>query len=607
MKVIQLIKSLLALMTSEQRKRLYLLQALVAISALVELFSITAIGPFIALVGNTDLMSGNSIIQSLREMTGSGDQFEFLTFVGSAIVLLLIISAVLNILSIRKLSIFAAEVGAEFGDALYSYYLNKDYLYHVTTNSSVLIKQIATEVGRVTDNIFQPLVQINARLISVLLISGFLFFYNAAVSIAGLLIIFICYYVLFYFVRDRLAQNGNMLTEASKKRFRLMNESFAAVKEINILGCHQLFIDEFHETGNTFSKAYGSSNGLYNAPRYLVELIVFGGVISGVLLSFYFGSGNITDALPSLSVFAIAIFKLLPSFQQIYSGSAQIRGNYSAFIAIKDDLSEARFHKNEKASIVSGSASDNINIGGDIVLSDVTFRYPGKEVNVLDGISMKIAENSFVGIAGNSGSGKSTLFDLLLGVISADSGKITIGGIPLSKSTVINWQRKIGYVSQNVFLKDGSLAENIAFGIPEKDIDWDKINNVIADVQLTSWVNSLPNGVLSHVGESGSQISGGQKQRIGIARALYHDADILFFDEATSALDGITEKKLMSSIMKMKRKKTIVMIAHRLNTLSQCDCIYFFDTGSIVDEGTYNSLVDRNGQFRMMALGAKDE
>ncbi len=602
MKVIQLIKSLLALMTTEQRKRLYWLQALVVISALAELFSITVIGPFVALVVNTDVMNEISIIQYLSEMMGTSNHFEFLTFVGSAIVLLLIISTVLNILSIRKLSIFAAEVGAEFSDALYSYYLHKDYLYHATTNSSVLIKQIATEVSRVTDNIFQPLVQINARIISVVLISGFLFFYNVIVSITGLLIIFICYYLLFYFVRDRLAQNGNMLTEASKKRFRMMNESFSAVKEINILGCHKLFIDEFNETGNTFSKAYGSSNALYNAPRYLVELIVFGGMISGVLLSFYFGGGNITTALPSLSVFAIAIFKLLPSFQQIYSGSAQIRGNYSAFIAIRDDMYDARANKKEKAPIASGT-SNNMNIGGDIVLSNVTFKYPGKEANVLNGISMKIGKNSFVGIAGNSGSGKSTLFDLLLGVISAASGQVTVGGVSLSQSTVRNWQRTIGYVSQNVFLKDGTLAENIAFGIPEEDIDWDKINNVINDVQLTSWVHSLPNGLLSHVGESGAQISGGQKQRLGIARALYHDADVLFFDEATSALDGITEKKIMSSIMKMGKKKTIIMIAHRLNTLKQCDRIYLFDSGSIVDEGTYDSLVDRNSQFKMMALG----
>ncbi|WP_257285962.1 ABC transporter ATP-binding protein [Endozoicomonas sp. SESOKO1] len=606
MKIVGLIKNLLALMTVEQRRRFYLLQALVILSALTELVSITAIGPFVALVGNMELLDSNPALQAFSVISGVADKFDFLLLLGSAIIFVLVTSTFLNILGIRKLSIFAAEVGAEFGDTLYDYYLNKEYLYHANTNSSLLIKQIATEVGRVTDNIFQPLVQINARIISVLLISGFLFIYNHALSLAGMLVFSICYSILFYFVRDRLAQNGNSISEASKKRFRLMNESFSAVKEITVLGCQKTFIDDFHKSGQRFSSAYGSSNGLYNSPRYLIELLVFGFMILGLLLSVYLDNGNLTDFLPTLSVFAIAIFKLLPSFQQIYSGSAQIRGNYSAFLAIRDDLYSAR-EKQTSVMLIVPEVSDNIVISGDIVLSDVKFKYPGKEAYVLDGISMNIPEGSFIGIAGASGSGKSTLFDLLLGVIFANHGQITIGGVPISKNNICNWQNKIGYVSQTVFLKDGTLAENIAFGIPEREINWDRINDVINKAQLAPWVRTLSDGANSQVGESGVQISGGQKQRIGIARALYHDADVLFFDEATSALDSLTEKKIMKSIVNLNKKKTIIMIAHRLNTLKKCDRLYFFKDGKIIDEGTYDSLLETNRQFKMMAVGIQNE
>ena len=606
MKIVGLIKNLLALMTVEQRRRFYLLQALVILSALTELVSITAIGPFVALVGNMELLDSNPALQTFSVISGVADKFDFLLLLGSVIIFVLVTSTVLNILGIRKLSIFAAEVGAEFGDTLYDYYLNKEYLYHANTNSSLLIKQIATEVGRVTDNIFQPLVQINARIISVLLISGFLFFYNPALSLAGMLIFSICYSILFYFVRDRLARNGNSISEASKKRFRLMNESFSAVKEITVLGCQKTFIDDFHKSGQRFSLAYGSSNGLYNSPRYLIELLVFGFMIVGLLLSVYLDNGNLTDFLPTLSVFAIATFKLLPSFQQIYSGSAQIRGNYSAFLAIRDDLYSAR-EKQKSAMLIVPEVTGNIVISGDIVLSDVKFKYPGKEAYVLDGISMNIPEGSFIGIAGASGSGKSTLFDLLLGVIFANHGQITIGGVPISKNNICNWQKKIGYVSQTVFLKDGTLAENIAFGIPEREINWDRINDVINKAQLAPWVRTLSDGANSQVGESGVQISGGQKQRIGIARALYHDADVLFFDEATSALDSLTEKKIMKSITNLNKQKTIIMIAHRLNTLKKCDHLYFFQDGSIIDEGTYDSLLETNRQFKMMAVGIQNE
>lgn len=606
MKIVGLIKNLLALMTVEQRRRFYLLQALVIFSALAELASITAIGPFVALVGNMELLDSNPALQTFSVISGVADKFDFLLLLGVAIISVLVTSTVLNILGIRKLSIFAAEVGAEFGDTLYDHYLNKEYLYHANTNSSLLIKQIATEVGRVTDNIFQPLVQINARIISVLLISGFLFFYNPSLSLAGILVFSICYSILFYFVRDRLAQNGNSISEASKKRFRLMNESFSAVKEITVLGCQKTFIDDFHKSGQRFSLAYGSSNGLYNSPRYLIELLVFGFMIAGLLLSVYLDNGNLTDFLPTLSVFAIATFKLLPSFQQIYSGSAQIRGNYSAFLAIRDDLYSAR-EKQKSAMLVVPEVTDNIVISGDIVLSDVKFKYPGKESYVLDGISMNIPEGSFIGIAGASGSGKSTLFDLLLGVFFANHGQITIGGVPISKNNICNWQKKIGYVSQTVFLKDGTLAENIAFGIPERDINWDRINDVINKAQLAPWVRTLSDGANSQVGESGVQISGGQKQRIGIARALYHDADVLFFDEATSALDSLTEKKIMKSIINLNKKKTIIMIAHRLNTLKKCDRLYFFKDGRIIDEGTYDSLLETNRQFKMMAVGIQNE
>lgn len=602
MKVTVLIKTLLELMTSEQRKKLKFLQVLIVFSALFELISITVIGPFIALVGNAEIVDENFVVSFLNSTLRFESRADFLLFFGGVILTLIIISTILNVISIQKLSIYAAEVGAEFGDTLYSYYLKKEYLFHAETNSSVLIKQIATEVARVTDNILQPLVQINARLVSVLLISSFIFIYNPIISMVGLFVIATCYYILFCVVRDRLAHNGNKITETSKKRFRLMSESFAAVKEISVLGCQKTFIDDFHQSGKDFSEAYGSSNGLYNAPRYVIELIVFGGMITSLLAFVYFDGESITSFLPTMTIFAVAVLKLLPSFQQIYSGSAQIRGNYSALISLQSDIRDARIKQSDSKSFSTVNKS-NEELLGDIELSNIVFKYPGQQDNVLNGLSLNIPKHSFVGIVGDSGSGKSTLFDILLGVIVADSGQFKVGGTSISKANIDDWQRKVSYVSQNVFLKDGTLAENIAFGIPCNHVDDQNIKSVSDKSQLDSWIKDLPKGAQAEVGEGGVQISGGQKQRIGIARALYHDGDVLFFDEATSALDGVTEQKIMNSILNLNKQKTVVMIAHRLNTLKRCDMIYFVEGGRVIDCGTYDFLKENNRKFGMMAEG----
>lgn len=595
--MIQLAKDILSILSEEQRKRFYSLQLLVVFSAIAEVTSIALVGPFMALASNIGIIENNKLVNNAYVISSADTPIQFIMIIGMFVFVFLCISTILSVITIRRLSFFAARTGAEIGDTLYSSYLKKDYLFYTKINSSELIKQIATEVSRVTDNILQPFVQINARLFSVSFISILIFLYDPIISISGLLIFVFIYFILFVFVRKKLLINGINISKVSRKRFVLMNEGFGSIKDVIILNRQENFVKQFKESGAIFSEAYGSSNTLYNVPRYIMEFIVYSGMVVLIISLLYFSNGDMTKTISTLAVFGVAAFKLLPSFQQIYSSLAQIRSNLSALSEIQNDVIQAR--KQDMKIELENSYMEYGN--DDLILENVSFRYPEKKLNTINEINIKIPRQGVIGIVGSSGAGKSTLLDILLGLLKPNSGKFLCGNKEVNFNNIKQWQKKIGYVPQNIFLKDGNIIENIAFGLPESQIDMKKINRAIDLAQLDDWIKDIPKGLLTEIGEKGVQISGGQKQRIGIARALYSDIDYLFFDEATSALDGKTEELIMNAIEKLSESKTIVMIAHRLNTVRNCDIIYMLDHGSVVDSGNFDYLIKNNLKFREMA------
>lgn len=594
--MIQLIKDLLFIMNEKQRKKLYILQSMVIISAIFEVISVLSIGPFMAIVGNAELIKSNGYISEIYNFLGSDTSVDFMFSLGMIVLVFMLLAAVFSIITISKLSMYAASVGSEFGDRLYEYYLNLDYEYYTTINSADLVKKIATEVSRVTDNILQPLVQINARIATILFISIFVFIYDPIVALLGVFVLSAAYIILFSFVKNKLSRNGVLISEYSKKRFNLMHEGFGSIKELQILGRAKFFISKFQISGKIFAESYGSSNSLYNIPRYFMELVVFSSMIVLILILLKANDSNLASVLPVLGIFGVAAFKLLPSFQQLYSGAAQIRSNRSAFFSLKSDLEVALSHK---SSVTLCTSSDRVN--GHIIVDNISFSYRNSNKEILKNISLNIPYKSSIGIVGFSGSGKSTLLDILIGCLTPTSGTISIGGTKLSKSNIRSWMNNIGYVSQMALIKDGSVAENIAFGLESSEIDIDKLNSASDMAQLTEWVYSLEDGFETRVGENGVQISGGQRQRIAIARALYNDAEYLIFDEATSALDGITEKEIMRSISNISGHKTIIMVAHRVNTIKDCDLIYVLNDGSVCAAGTYSELMQDNVFFKNIA------
>lgn len=594
----QLAKELFNLLTPSQRRRYFSLQIMVVCMAVMELLGIASIGPFMALVADMQMLDTNAVLNKVYIASGARTHTEFLFFSGLIVLVMLAIASVLSIITTWRLSLFAYSVGTEIGDRLYSYYLKKDWLFHASGSSAQLTKHIATESLRVTNSIILPLIQMNARLVLTLFISVGIFIYDPKVATIGILLFVSGYVIIYRVIRERITRHGKHVSITSTDRFRLMNEGFGGIKDVLLYNRSQDFVEQFQQSGNILARAQGVNTALSQAPRYLMELLAFGAMISLVLVLLTSHDGALNKVLPVLAMYALAGFKLLPALQQIYASISNIRGNSSAFDSIKEDLIASLEIQDEQESL---SENNKLVEFKKIRFKNVTFTYPNKEKPALDCISIDIPINSTVGFVGESGSGKSTAIDLLLGLIQPNTGQLMLDETVINSTNKNAWQKNIGFVPQSIFLSEGTIAENIAFGLNKKDINLERVKQAMKLSHLDSFISTLPKGLDTKVGERGVQLSGGQRQRIGIARALYNQADVLVFDEATSALDGITEKVIMDAIQELSSKKTIVLIAHRLKTVKKCDIIYFMDQGKIIDQGTYQQLLDSNTKFKKMA------
>lgn len=591
-------KQLLLLLSEKQVKQFYLLQILVVIMAFTELLGIASIAPFMALVGDISLLEGTGFFARLYQMSGLTDPTEFLFFTGLLVLTALTVSTIVSMYVTWRLSLYGASVGTEISDRLYTYYMQEDWQFHANGSSAQLTKQVSTETMRITNGIIQPLMRMNAKIVLTCFIAIAIIIYEPLIALFGLTIFIISYLLLYKLVRKKLTLNGQKLSDVATQRFRLMNEGFGGIKDVLLLDRSYDFINSFQESSVTFSRAQGVNLAISQVPRYFMELIAFGTMISLVLLLIKLYDGNLGQVLPILAVYALAAFKLLPALQQVYASVTQIKGSVAAFDAVKRDLarSSESYIKNKANQLLQP-----ITFRNQLDLKNIRFKYPGKDVAAVNGVDMTIPVNSVIGLVGSSGSGKSTLIDILLGLLIPQSGEIQVDNIEITSRNRRSWQDKLGFVPQSIFLSEGTIAENIAFGLPIASIDFEQIRKVIELSNLDELIKELPSGLDTRVGERGIQLSGGQRQRIGIARALYHGASILVFDEATSALDGITEKIIMDAIHNLSGEKTIIMIAHRLKTVQKCDIIYLMDKGNIVDQGTYQQLVDNNPKFKEMA------
>jgi ABC-type multidrug transport system fused ATPase/permease subunit len=403
--------------------------------------------------------------------------------------------------------------------------------------------------------------------------------------------------------RKRLAIISAARYQQNRARFHIVQEAFGGIKEVKISGLERLALNRFLVPSNERARHQIAAGMVEAIPSLAMQAILFGGMLL-VLLYLLRSQGSLQQALPIVSLYALAGYRLMPAVQRVSEESTKLRAADAVIEALARDLLALQATALPAVPVLpAGATAPRLPLRESLVLDDIVYQYPGTDRPALAGVSLTIPAFHSVGIIGSTGSGKTTMVDVILGLLRPRSGGLVLDGVAIDDDRVPQWQRSLGYVPQQIFLSDETIAANIAFGLPKGRIDMAAVERAARVANLHDFiVADLPQGYDTPVGERGVRLSGGQRQRIGIARALYRDPDILVLDEATSALDNLTEQSVMDAVRDLGRKKTVVMIAHRLSTVRHCDCIYMLERGQLVAQGTYDELLERSEQFRKLAL-----
>ncbi|MFG5117127.1 ABC transporter ATP-binding protein [Methylorubrum sp. POS3] len=566
---------LLRVMRPHDRRRLGWLGLGLGIAALLEVVGIASVLPFLTLVGDPAAAARVPVLAGLRDALGLTDPRSFLLVTGGAALCAILLTSAVNAgLAFAQL-LFAHLVGYDFARRLLARYVDRERLFFARSNSAELAKNVLSETDRLVLGVLTPILVIASRATSALAVIVFLIGYQPRLALilgGG----FGSLYVLIYLVaRVRLARLGTRAVAGNEGRYRVVQETFGALTELKLYGRAETFSAGFDAPARGYARALAESLLTGQLPRFVIEALAFGGVIAVVLFALTQGLDT-AGMLPLLGLFAFAGYRMLPAFQNIFTSVSQLRFSLAGVRLIVDAL------EGERPPVPR--TSERLPFTTDIRLEGVGFDYePGRPT--LHALDLTILAHTTVGLVGRTGSGKSTLVGLILGILSPTQGRVLIDGCPLGPETLPAWQNRIGYVPQDVFLIDGTVAENIALGLPPDRIDPDAIERAARLAGIHEMIAGLPEGYRTGVGERGARLSGGQRQRIGIARALYHDPDVIVFDEATSALDGETEAAVMGALSALAGTRTIIMIAHRLSSLRRADTVFVLEAGNIIASG----------------------
>ena len=594
-----MIKKIFKLLTKEERKRLYMLFGVMVISAIIEIAGIASILPFLSLITNPGLIQSNQILKWLYTSLNFQSSNRFLILVGALVLVILIVSNILVLLTNWCLSRFSNMRIYSISRRLLINYLYQPYIFFLNHNTTTLGKDILAEAGNVVIGGIIPLLDTFRRAFVVLFIFVMLLVVNPLLALSLIVILGGAYISSYKFIKQKLYKLGENNYEANTKRFKAINEAFGDIRLIKLRNCENFFIDSYSKPATEIARNSAIHTLFTSAPRHIVEIIAFGGIIIVVIYLLAYGKG-FQDLLPLIGLYAFALYRLMPALTSIYANVAYMR----YFTKSVDSIYETIHSFNNQQHLFASDKKkiERLLLKKELTFENITFSYSKTKEPVISNLNLKIAVNSSTALVGVTGVGKTTIANLILGFLQPDTGKILIDGIEITDENLSNWQYNLGYIPQDIYLQDDTVARNIAFGIPDDSIDMDAVEHFARIANIHDFVvEQLPDGYQTIIGERGVRLSGGQRQRIGIARALYNDPDVLILDEATSALDGATEKEVYKAIQNIAKTKTLIIIAHRLTTIRECDVIYVLKNGSIVGEGKYDDLIETNKDFRKIA------
>jgi len=581
-----LLRKTLALLSPKEKRRGALVMGMVIIMAMLETAGVASVMPFLGVLGDPGMVETNPLLASIYNHLGFQSVDTFLFALGGAAFGLILFSAFFRILTHYAMNRFIEMRRHSISKRLLETYLRQPYAFFLDRHSGDMSKNILSEVDQLVQNVFRPGMHMVAHSVVFLAIVFLLLIIDPRIALGVAAVISSSYLAIFLAVRPTLTRIGLERRQANKERFEAAGEALGGIKDIKLLGREHAYLQRFHGPSLRQASNQASNQTISQVPKFLIEAIGFGGIImlSLLLMATHGGAagGGLGQVLPMLGLYAFAGYRMLPAAQHIYAGMSKLRFGSAAVDGAYDDL-----HQREQLAEIYRRAPAPMRPQEHIALKHLSYTYPGTEQPALHDINLRIPVGSSLGIIGTSGAGKTTMVDVLLALLRPDSGAITIDDLPVTDANRRSWQQTLGYVPQVIFLMDTSVAENIALGVPPDQIDHEQVERCARMAQVHGFIaDQMPHGYATKVGERGVRLSGGQRQRIGIARALYHDPAVLVFDEATSALDNETEAALMEAVAALSHSKTIIMIAHRLSTVAECDQIVTLSHGRITEVTT---------------------
>lgn len=564
-------QKLLFLLSGKDKKSAVFLLFLLIIGMILEMFSLGLVIPMIVAITRIETITSNVYLAGILKSLGNPSQVEIIIFVLISIVVVYVLKTCFLLFLVWRQYIFSQSISMNLSRRLFDGYLNHSYTFHLQRNSSELYRNVLGEVDLFT-SVTQAILLLQTNLsvflgvfLSILLIEPI-----GALFIFGFILLFGLLYL--KIIKKSIVGWGIKRQMHDVERSRHLMQGLGGVKDIKILGREKHFLSLFEYHNKSSFDIGVKVNVLQQAPRLLLELIAIFALSIFLFVAIFRGL-ELYLIIPVIGVFVAAAFRLIPAIGSVMSGFQTLRFANPVINLMYREINSFRHE-------ISEGTPTTISFEEEIVVDNVSFKYESADSSLFKNINVKIQKNTTVGLIGESGAGKSTLVDIILGLLKPDNGHIKVDGVKI-QDQCREWQNIIGYVPQNIYLIDDTIAKNIAFGFETDQIDREALQRAIDISQLNSFVNDQPDGIESIVGERGVRISGGQRQRIGIARALYHNPSVLVLDEATSALDIDTEKWVMEAINNLQHDKTIIIITHRLSTVERCDEVYKLDKGTV--------------------------
>lgn len=600
--MLTLIRQTLRLFAHDERRRAAVLCAAVVCSALLEVLSVAAIMPFMAVIAARDGSQGQRLLTLLRTGLPQASEQTLVLCIGALSLGLLILSAVVGVLTRYALIEFSYAQYHRLSKRLFDGYLAQPLPFFLTRNSAKLSESVIGDCEVIVSKVILSLMIVFSNAVVALGIVLAVIVIQPSLALMAVALIGGLYLLIYRFLRRLVLRIGHRRQALSGEHVSTVHQALRSIKEIKVFGAERYFIDRYTLLSKETGRANGQAVALAELPRKVIETIAIGGALA-VMLFMAAHRGGIQDLMPLITLYVFATFRLLPAVQQIFQHLVKIRFYEPTVNAVVEELDRAA-----SGGLAPAPPSDDdgarLPAGADIVFDQVTFRYDSAQAPALDQVSLRIPTGAVVALVGETGSGKSTAVSLLLGLLTPQQGQVRVGGQALNPGNARQWRRGVGYVPQAITLLDDTVARNIAFGAAAPDPT--RLARAAGAAQIQAFIEErLPQGFATPVGDNGVRLSGGERQRLGIARALYRDPDMLVLDEATSALDNTTERAVVQQIHDQGPGRTVVMVAHRLNTIQQCDLIFYFDRGRLAGTGRFDQLLACCPGFAQLVASAR--